>query len=490
MGAHDREEVDTEMKEVSALQENEDNMIEETSTHLPHPLGVQPLGNMYFIENGFELHSKCREGLGTLNQITDTLILDIFSCLEPEELIQISLISKAFYVLTNEEELWKNFVLTKFNGNFQFNRTWRKTYEFQVLKTRGKFNNDEEIRKYIDDNFVKKHIEGFFSDELFQPWRCATEDLYQWSKIDNIDRRSNLSLEEFIEQYEKPNKPVIITDIVTKWSAYNNKEWSRENLIRKYGDISYKMGNVSMTLKDYFLYCSTVREETPLYLFDNEYPVKSPQMLEEYNVPIYFQTDFFSYIERSNKEMRPSYRWTLFGPTRSGSTFHKDPNYTSAWNGLISGKKKWILFPPDIVPPGVIPSKDEADVTTPISVVEWFLNFYSEVKESPVQPIECNLNAGELLFIPHRWWHTALNLEESIAVTQNYVNERNVLNVIEFLKKNSKWDILEELEKGINDSHPNLLDNLRENEKKSKSSWAQLTTVSDNNFKFSFNFED
>jgi hypothetical protein len=72
------------------------------------------------------------------------------------------------------------------------------------------------------------------------------------------------------------------------------------------------------------------------------------------------------------------------GPARSGSSFHIDPNATSAWNGVVCGAKKWIMYPPGVVPPGVHPSIDGADVATPLSLVEWFLNFYEETREGKV----------------------------------------------------------------------------------------------------------
>jgi hypothetical protein len=42
------------------------------------------------------------------------------------------------------------------------------------------------------------------------------QDMSPWTSFENVDRRSNLSLEEFITQYGEPNIPVIITDIVPK----------------------------------------------------------------------------------------------------------------------------------------------------------------------------------------------------------------------------------------------------------------------------------
>ena len=73
------------------------------------------------------------------------------------------------------------------------------------------------------------------------------------------------------------------------------------------------------------------------------------------------------------------------GPARSGSSFHKDPNATSAWNAVLRGSKKWILYPPNVVPQGVHPSQDGANVATPLSLIEWFLNFYDGSRQQKVQ---------------------------------------------------------------------------------------------------------
>ena len=56
----------------------------------------------------------------------------------------------------------------------------------------------------------------------------------------------------------------------------------------------------------------------------------------------------------------------------------------SCRNAVISGRKKWLLYPPHIEPPGVHSSVDGADVATSVSLTEWFLNHYQESQELKV----------------------------------------------------------------------------------------------------------
>jgi len=227
--------------------------------------------------------------------------------------------------------MWKPFCIDEFKGNFLFQGTWKKTFAFN------------KHRYVIPDIIPPIHVQGIFSDRLYHNWYCAHVDPYTWATKENIDRRSNLSVEEFITEYEIPSKPVIITDVVPKWSA---SRWTREYLIEKYGEVPFKTDfeNTEMKLADYFLYCEKVIEERPVYLFDNTFGERAPSMLENFEKPIYFEQDFFELLNEFPKD-RPSFRWLLAGPPRAGATFHKDPNFTSAWHGLLIGKKKMDFVP-------------------------------------------------------------------------------------------------------------------------------------------------
>lgn len=49
------------------------------------------------------------------------------------------------------------------------------------------------------------------------------------------------------------------------------------------------------------------------------------------------------------------------------------------------------------------------------------------------RPMECTTNPGDVVFVPHGWWHSVINLDESnIAITHNYISPSNLGNALKF----------------------------------------------------------
>lgn len=255
-----------------------------------------------------------------------------------------------------------------------------------------------------------------------------------------VERCSRLSVQEFHDRFEQPNIPVVITDVATEWPLFKilqgrfaNLADKKEALVRAGCPVTapLRCEYTNMDLEDYVHYATEQHDERPIYMFDAEFGnVLDVERL--YTVPEYFaRDDFFSTMGAR----RPKYRWIIAGPHRGGSSFHVDPNYTNAWNANMTGRKRWLLFPPGKNPPGCVPSADMAEVATPVSLTEWLLNNYdASLQELRHCGFECICEPGDIMFVPCGWWHYVINLENSIAITQNYVSRSNLPKVVKFLR--------------------------------------------------------
>lgn len=239
-----------------------------------------------------------------------------------------------------------------------------------------------------------------------------------------------MTYDEFAESWS--DKPFILTEAVRSWPVC--EQWTMQSLLQTYADVKFRAEAVDWPFSTYHDYLVNNQDESPLYLFDKVFAEKMDLTIGKHEGAAYWKPDCFGpdLFELLGSE-RPAHRWLIIGPARSGSTFHKDPNATSAWNAVIRGSKYWIMFPPSVEVPGVYVSKDQSEVTSPLSIAEWLLEFHEEARKLP-ECVEGICREGEILHVPSGWWHLVVNLESGIALTQNFVPKSHLVDALEFLR--------------------------------------------------------
>jgi len=71
----------------------------------------------------------------------------------------------------------------------------------------------------------------------------------------------------------------------------------------------------------------------------------------------------------------------------------------------------------------------------------YFKNIFPKIKEKygdAVNEIVFLQKPGETVFIPGGWWHVVVNLDDTIAITQNYCNSVNFEKVWRSVRKERK----------------------------------------------------
>lgn len=396
-----------------------------------NPLGIRPLGNLLLSST-----PSCRgTGLGSLAALPDELLLLLFSEVPLEDLHRLQGVSRTFFAwCAGLDSLWKAGFIERAHGRLgdTWAGSWRETY-LRVFLLNGRQSPTSDTDPGTGRLCVR--CEGVFSDVLFQPIMCA-----QFA-FDSLVRsptfRPNISCVSVHSITSLPMQPLILTDAMSNWDAYSSmasSRWSLDSLAARFPDVLFRAEATLTTLSDYSRYqASCFSDESPLYLFDSDFVEKTegceaPGMGRGFEVPKVFSEDLFSVLG----DKRPDFRWLvsstpssdpgpsltpacqIVGPARSGSTWHQDPNHTSAWNAPITGSKMWILFPPHVLPPGVRTSPDMGEVECPLSIAEWFLGgYYDEAKEQFGEhgkeekgAMKIGIcRAGEIFYVPSGWWH-------------------------------------------------------------------------------------
>ena len=410
----------------------------------PHPYGVEPAGNS-LLAGG----TSCRQE--SLRWLSDSLWQHVFSfCDGPTLGGGVVIACREWYVAGHQPELWRDLVLRLYEGRtlaeMPTSGSWKDTYA-----------------QSVDSSFIGVHhsplrLQGVFSDELHRTHTCRSFRIPEvWYDPSNgsVDRVKDMNPEVFFAEYEEKNVPVVMCGSAKSWTAV--ERWKSVSYLERHTKgRSFRATSgaaplpANFELPAYVSYCrSDNLEEAPLYLFDRT-ALGGGQLRDDFFPdlqrtcpnfdPCRVRENSHDLFQLLGGEKRPDHTWLIVGPKRSGSSFHIDPNATHAWNAAIVGRKRWIFYPPGVTPPGVHPSPDGDHVTMPISLGEWIINFWAEhlrrCRTAPEseRPIECTAKEGDVVFVPHGWWHMVINLDDfNVAITHNYVARSNLSNVLRFL---------------------------------------------------------
>lgn len=395
--------------------------INTSSVTLRHPFGVKPQGNAFLSDPKYHYNLR-KSSLGHLSVLSDDALMELLGFIDDlDSLKSLLATSKYLFTFLNDEELWKKWY-NKNSGTevLKWNGSWKKSVLGwkQDIILQVELNSDVVYRPFQVANIdYKKLFNNLVQDELHMKNNRVNSE-------GRIPRFPQMSQQEF----DDIKTPFILT-------GYEWPDWTLEHLNGKYGAIEFQQESVRWPLSTFINYLQSNTDENPLYLFDCR-STAMDQLRTQYKhmVPEIFKQDYFKLLGES----RPDHSWLIAGSKRSGSTFHKDPNNTSAWNACVTGMKLWVMLPPHITPPGVTVSEDQSEITSPVGIGEWVLSgFYHDVLKIPDTLIGITF-PNECMYVPSNWWHLVINLEDSIAITENFVPEKDLGNVMNFFKNRPK----------------------------------------------------
>lgn len=230
------------------------------------------------------------------------------------------------------------------------------------------------------------------------------------SPIDTVD---SINKEDFVNNYLKPRKPLIIRKATESWPAL--KKWTFDYLKETVGDITVPLYDSSkadpaapinasaaeMKFGDYIDLIQTQPTDLRIFLFD---PIKyAPGLLEDYRSPGDLMGGFLD-----------KYPNMFFGGKGSVTFLHYDIDLAHIFHTHFNGRKHVILFDNKWSErlyriPYATYALEDYDIEKP--------DFNKFPALNGVEGQEAILEHGDTLFMPTGYWHWMKYLDGSFSIS-------------------------------------------------------------------------
>lgn len=239
-----------------------------------------------------------------------------------------------------------------------------------------------------------------------------------------VDKRSGLSWNEFYREYVVPNKPVVLTDAASDWSAHSvfTPEFFSSNFPDKKATIKGK----EYTLGEYVsMMDSSTPEEPAPYPFkidiDHNFKEIIPHVEKEFE------------ILKKNRLKSPLFTDRLIpmaatkeiffgGPGGWFPYIHYDLYGMYAIVTQVFGSKQFTLWAPD-QEEYLYASEEDPWMSSIENYHQADLEKYPLFSKAQSQTV--TVEPGETIFVPLGYWHTARSMESTISIAQDLLTDRN-----------------------------------------------------------------
>ena len=140
-------------------------------------------------------------------------------------------------------------------------------------------------------------------------------------------------------------------------------------------------------------------------------------------------------------------KWVIFGTAGGGANYHFDYYLSSFWNMVITGSKYWVITEPYDTLAIFNNSDDKLKEVMNLSINDFFKNYYlngfmdkeferinKEKNDGKTHKYyECIQNPGDILYAPPIYYHSTVNLEETLSVSRNMITKRNYQQSFNFI---------------------------------------------------------